>query len=261
MGTAGSFDEAPFLSVVIPAYREEKRLPATLEALPRELAAAGIASYEAVVVDDGSPDGTSEVARRAAEANPRIRVLRHDANFGKGRAVRTGALAARGEWVLVTDADASTPASDVARLLAVGRRGVPVVVGSRRVKGAEIGVRQPLHREALGFAFAALRRLLVLPTVRDTQCGFKLFRADAARALFEAAREDGFVYDVEVLLLARQRGWQVVEVPVRWSDDPRTQVRALPASASMALGLLRLALRRVAPAPSRADRPRVRRAP
>ena len=183
-----------------------------------------------------------------------MRLLRHEENRGKGRAVRSGVLGACGEWVLVTDADGSTPASDVARLLRAGLAGVPVVVGSRRARGASIAVRQPVHREALGFAFAALRRLLVLPAIADTQCGFKLFRRDAARALFERAREDGFVYDVEVLSLARRLGIRVAEVPVRWADDPRTQVSALPASLSMAAGLLRLALRRF-------DPPRVRRPP
>ena len=259
MQTAGAPDEsaAPFLSVVIPAYREAARLPPTLEGLPLELSAAGIASWEAIVVDDGSPDATSDVARAAAGRDPRVRLVRHEENRGKGRAVRRGVLEARGRWVLVTDADGSTPASDVARLLAAAARAnVPIAVGSRRLRGAAIGVRQPLHREALGFAFAALRRLLVLPTVADTQCGFKLFRADAARRIFSETREDGFVYDVEVLLLARRAGLRVVEVPVRWADDPRTQVRALPAAASMAVGLLRLARRRVASAarPRRAGR-------
>ena len=242
---AGDGGGLPAVSVVVPAYREEARLPATLERLPRELAAAGVRSFEVVVVDDGSPDRTSDVVRAAAARDPRVRLVRNETNRGKGRAVRTGVLASRGELLLVMDADLSTPVADAARLLAMARRGFAVVIGSRRVRGARILVRQPLHREAMGFAFAALRRLLVLPTLCDTQCGCKAFEARAARALFTASAEDGFVYDVEVLGLAHERRMRVAEVPVRWADDPRTQVRALPASLSMLAGLMRLAARRL----------------
>jgi dolichyl-phosphate beta-glucosyltransferase len=238
------------LSVVVPAYREAARLPRSLERLPKELddagrAPPGFALQEIVVVDDGSDDDTSAVVRRAAETDARIRLLRFDPNGGKGRAVREGARAAAGDWILVTDADLSTPPADVRVLLAAARAGAPVAIGSRRVPGARVEVRQPFHREVLGLLFRGLRHLLVLGGIRDTQCGFKLFRADAARALFAEAREDGFVYDVEVLWLARRRGIAVAEVPVRWSDDPRSQVAAVPASLSMFAGLLRLALRRL----------------
>ena len=153
-------------------------------------------------------------------------------------------LAARGDWVLVTDADLSTPPEEARALFRATRRGVSVAIGSRRVHGARIEVRQPLHREILGFGFAVLRRLLVLPTTRDTQCGFKLFRADVARRLFREAREDGWVYDVEILALARRHRLRVAEVPVRWADDPRSQVVVATAAPAMARGLLRLFLRR-----------------
>lgn len=236
---------APALSVVVPAWREERRLPASLARLPAALESARVGTFEVLVVDDGSDDGTSDVVRAAAANDPRVRLLRLERHRGKGGAVRAGVLAARAPWVLVSDADLSTPPQDVRALLAVGAAGVPVVIGSRRVPGARILVRQPLHREVLGFLFAASRRLLVLPTLRDTQCGFKLFRADAARALFGQAREDGWIYDVEILALARWNGVRVAEVPVRWADDPRTQVVAAPASLAMALGLLRLAVRRL----------------
>jgi dolichyl-phosphate beta-glucosyltransferase len=245
-------DPAVEVSVVVPAYREQARLPESLRRLVPELEAAGVAVREVLVVDDGSDDDTSGVATRAAATEPRIRVLRTPKNRGKGHAVRTGVLEARAPFVLVTDADLSTPPGDVVGLLAAARRGFPVAIGSRRVRGSRIVVPQPLHREAIGFVFAALRRLLVLPTVRDTQCGFKLFRADAAKALFSACREDRFVFDVEVLLLARTMRIPVAEVPVRWADDPRSQVAAVSASTSMAFGLLRLAGRRLAFAMDRA---------
>jgi dolichyl-phosphate beta-glucosyltransferase len=241
--TAGA--PGPALSVVVPAWREERRLPTSLAGLPAALESAGVGTFEVLVVDDGSDDGTSDVVEAAAARDPRVRLLRLERHRGKGGAVRAGVLAARAPWVLVSDADLSTPPQDVRALLAVGAAGVPVVIGSRRVPGARILVRQPLHREVLGFLFAASRRLLVLPTLRDTQCGFKLFRADTARALFGQAREDGWIYDVEILALARWNGVRVAEVPVRWADDPRTQVVAAPASVAMALGLLRLAVRRL----------------
>ncbi len=233
-------------TVVVPAYREEARLPASLDRLPGALEAAGLVPFEIVVVDDGSPDRTAEVARAAAARDPRIRVIGTPENRGKGHAVRLGVQAARGTWILVTDADLSTPPADAARLLAAASRADGIAIGSRRQRGAHILVRQPLHREALGFVFAGLRRLLVLPRLRDTQCGFKLFRADVARRLFAMAREDRFIYDVEILLLARVAGLRVPEVPVHWSDDPRSQVHPVRASGEMAWGLVRLARRRLA---------------
>lgn len=236
--------DRPVWTVVVPAYREEARLPASLERLPRELEAAGVASFEILVVDDGSPDGTARVAREAAAVDPRIRVLVTPRNRGKGHAVRTGVEAARGSWILVTDADLSTPPADVVRLFAPASAADGLAIGSRRMRGARILVRQPLHREILGFVFAALRRILVLPVLRDTQCGFKVFRADVARRLFAQAREDRFIYDLEILLLARAAGLRIPEVAVRWSDDPRSQVHAVRASGEMGLGLLRLARRR-----------------
>jgi len=243
---APALGPGPVYTVVVPAYREEHRLPAALDRLPRELEAAGLVPFEIVVVDDGSPDRTAEVARGAAARDARIRVLVTPRNRGKGHAVRTGIEAARGAWILVTDADLSTPPADATRLLAAAAAADGIAIGSRRMRGARILVRQPFHREALGFLFAGLRRLLVLPALRDTQCGFKLFRADVARRLFAQAREDRFIYDLEILLLARAQGLRVPEIAVRWSDDPRSQVHAARASGEMGLGLLRLARRRLA---------------
>jgi dolichyl-phosphate beta-glucosyltransferase len=237
---------AETLSVVVPAYREAARLPASLARLPRELDALGLVVLrEVIVVDDGSDDATADRVRDAARADPRVRLVRHETNTGKGHAVRVGLAKASGDWVLVTDADLSTPPSDAARLLDRARRtGAPVAIGSRRVRGARILVRQGMLREFLGFAFAALRLLLVLPRLRDTQCGFKLFRRADVLRLFSESREDGFVYDVEVLLLARRRRVRVVEVPVRWADDPRSRLAPGRASLEMFVGLLRLARRR-----------------
>jgi len=243
---ASAPNDRPAWSIVVPAYREEKRLPATLERLPRELEAAGLAPFEILVVDDGSPDGTAGVAREAAARDPRIRVFVTPVNRGKGHAVRAGVEAARGAWILVTDADLSTPPADARRLFDAASAADGLAIGSRRMRGARILVRQPLHREILGFVFAGLRRILVLPVLRDTQCGFKVFRTDVARRLFAQAREDRFIYDLEILLLARVAGLRIPEVPVRWSDDPRSQVHAARASGEMSLGLLRLARRRLA---------------
>jgi GT2 family glycosyltransferase len=241
-GPGQPMSDAEALSVVVPAYREAGRLPASLARLPRELDAAGHPPFEVVVVDDGSDDATADAVRAAARADPRVRLLRHETNRGKGHAVRTGVLETRGGWVLVTDADLSTPPQDVRRLLAAARRArADVAIGSRRMRGARILVRQGVLREVLGHGFALLRRLLVLPRFRDTQCGFKLFRAEAARALFSASREDGFVYDVEVLVLAARRRLRVVEVPVRWAHDPRSRLAPASASVEMFRGLLRLA--------------------
>jgi dolichyl-phosphate beta-glucosyltransferase len=208
------------LSVVIPAYNEALRLPATLARVRAHLAGRGV-PHEIVVVDDGSSDATAEVARAGGET---VRVLRHEPNRGKGYAVRRGMLAAGGERRLMTDADLSTPIEELAKLEAAIDRGFDVAIGSRAVAGATIEVHQPAYREAMGRLFNVLVQALLLPGLADTQCGFKLFTAGAAEAAFGACRLDGFSFDVEALYVARRRGLRIAEVPVVWRNDAATRV-------------------------------------
>src|SRR6266568_2532999 len=206
---------APRLSVVIPAFNEAERLPRTLARVNAHLVGQG-PPYEIVVVDDGSTDGTAESAR--AEGGPALTLLRYQPNRGKGYAVRRGMLAARGARRLMTDADLSTPIEELDRLCARMDEGHDVVVGSRALPASRIEVRQPWYRENMGRLFNLFVRALAVPGVRDTQCGFKLFSAAAARDVFSAARLDGFSFDVEALFLARRKGYRIAEVPVRWRN-------------------------------------------
>jgi dolichyl-phosphate beta-glucosyltransferase len=210
---------APELSVVIPAFNEALRLPTTLARIRQHLAGS---SYEIVVADDGSTDGTAERASAAGE--PALRVVRSERNRGKGHAVRQGMLAARGALRLMTDADLSTPIEELARLQARAREGFEVVIASRALPGARIEVRQPRYRESVGRGFNLLVRALLLPGLHDTQCGFKLFSARAAAEIFAATRLDGFGFDVEALVIARRRGYRIAELPVTWRNDAATRV-------------------------------------
>jgi dolichyl-phosphate beta-glucosyltransferase len=207
--------------VVIPAYNEARRLPRTLERVCAVLDARG-ADYELLVVDDGSDDGTAELCRAAG--HPRLQVLSNEGNRGKGYSVRRGMLAARGRRRLMSDADLSTPIEELPALGARMDEGYDVVIASRALPGARIEVRQPSYREAMGRLFNVLVRVAVLPGLRDTQCGFKLFSAAAAQAAFAATRLDGFAFDVEALYVARRRGFRVAEVPVVWRNDAATHV-------------------------------------
>ena len=213
---------APELSVVIPAYNEALRLPGTLARIREQL--AGL-SFEIVVADDGSSDGTAERARAAGGEG--LSVLRSEQNRGKGHAVRRGMLAARGALRLMSDADLSTPIEELPRLLARARDGFDVVIASRALPASRIEVHQPRYRESVGRAFNLLVRALLLPGLRDTQCGFKLFSARAAAEVFAAARLDGFGFDVEALVIARRRGYRIAELPVTWRNDAATRVSTL----------------------------------
>lgn len=199
----------PALTIVIPAFDEAARLGATLARI-RAYVAGRDGGTEIIVVDDGSADGTAALARAAG-----VQVLAHPRNRGKGAAVRTGALAARGRRVLVCDADLATPIEELPRLEAALDGGADLAIGSRHAARATIARPQPLPRRVLGAGFRALVRLGFGLRVRDAMCGFKLLRREAAQDLLARARVDRFAFDVELLALARGR-WRVVEVPVTW---------------------------------------------
>jgi len=210
--------------VVIPAYNEENRLPATIDRV-LEFLAGGDRPYELVLVDDGSSDATHAVMKAAADGQGNIQVVALGTNRGKGRAVAAGVAASTGELVLFSDADLSTPIEEVAKLEAALRGGADVAVASRALKGSEIEIPQPGTRVLMGKVFNLLvQGMLLVPGIWDTQCGFKLFRGGAGRDLFAALETDGFAFDVEVLHRARRRGLRIAEVPVRWSHSAPTKV-------------------------------------
>lgn len=227
------------LSVVVPAYNEARRLRTTLPRLLEYLSRLDEPA-EIIVVDDGSTDGTGEAVTELSRNNPAVVLLRSPQNRGKGASVRQGVLASRQDHILFTDADLSAPIDEAAKLRAWLVRGYDVAIGSRRLPGSEIPVRQPWLRGLAGRAFTALVSVLFLPSIRDSQCGFKAFRRPAAEVIFRRQRLDGFGFDVEVLWLARRLGYRVVEVPIVWRDDPESHIRLLRDSAGMLLDLVRV---------------------
>jgi dolichyl-phosphate beta-glucosyltransferase len=213
------------LSIVIPAYNEENRLPQTLRQVLDWLARGGFSFYEVIVVDDGSRDGTAEVVEQFAKAPAAVRLLRNPGNRGKGYAVRHGMLEAKGEWILYTDADLSTPIEEIEKLCrAASEQGAPIAIGSRAVDRSLVEVHQPALRELSGRFFNLVMRAVTGLPFKDTQCGFKLYRADAARQTFPRQKQDGFSFDVEDLLIAQKLGLRAVEVPVRWANVEGTKV-------------------------------------
>jgi glycosyltransferase involved in cell wall biosynthesis len=208
------------ISIIIPAYNEAQRLPATMRKVLEYLGRSAWDFAEIVVVDDGSRDGTAEAARAAG-----ARVLRNPGNRGKGYTVRHGMLEARGEWALFTDADLSAPIEELDKLWsAAASAQAQVAIGSRALDRSLIGVHQPFFRESMGRVFNLAMRVTTGLPFHDTQCGFKLFEARAAREIFGRQRLEGFGFDVEVLYIARRLGYRAVEVPVRWNNVEGTKV-------------------------------------
>lgn len=210
------------LSIVIPAYNEANRLPASLEAV-LAYAEGRFPWSEVIVVDDGSTDNTAETVEALGDA--RVRLLRNPGNRGKGYAVRHGMLAATGDWRLFTDADLSAPIEELGRLFAEAKRtGAAVAIGSRAIDRRLISVRQSWIRETAGRIFNLAMRVMTGLSFQDTQCGFKLFTADAAQRIFKRQLLNGFGFDVEDLYIAKKLGIKVVEVPVRWAHAEGTKV-------------------------------------
>lgn len=216
------------ISIVIPAYNEERRLADTLDAVLAYLGRRSWRFAELLVVDDGSRDGTAALVESYAARSPLVRLLRNPGNRGKGYSVRHGMLAAKGEWALFSDADLSAPIEDLDRLAeAAARHGAQVAIGSRALDRSLIGVHQPLSREISGRIFNLAMRLVAGLPYADTQCGFKLYAAEAARRIFTRQQLERFGFDVEDLYLARRLGIPVVEVPVRWNDVAGSKVSLL----------------------------------
>jgi dolichyl-phosphate beta-glucosyltransferase len=205
--------ERPFLSIVVPAYNEERRLPETLPRIVDFLRAQTYPS-EVLVVDDGSVDGTVGVVEGIAAEAPSVRLIKNE-HRGKGYAVKTGALEAAGDYIFLCDADLSMPIEEVANFLPPALEEYDVAIGSREVEGAR-RYDEPGLRHLMGRVFNTLVRLLAVRGFQDTQAGFKCFAREAAHEMFPYQTMDGFGFDVEILFIAQKRGYRIVEVPINW---------------------------------------------
>jgi dolichyl-phosphate beta-glucosyltransferase len=229
-----------FLTIIFPAFNEEDRLPASLIETAAYLCTCDY-TWEIIVVDDGSSDGTVDAASEVLQrANASGRIIKLERNRGKGAAVNAGFRAANGHIVFFSDADLSTPIEELGRMLPMFDQGYDIVIGSRALPNSKVERHQPFYRENAGRIFNVFVQWLVFPGIKDTQCGFKGFRAAAIAPLLDMQTIDGFAFDVELLLLARKAGLKIAEAPVRWLNDEASKVGLLSDSLRMFLDLLRI---------------------
>jgi dolichyl-phosphate beta-glucosyltransferase len=229
------------LSLVIPAYNEEKRIGPTLRKVFAFLDAQDYPA-EVILVDDGSSDSTAEVAQEAAAGRGNFRILKNGVNRGKGFSVKNGMLNAKHEIVLFSDADLSTPIEEANRFIEYIMEGCDVVIGSRTMRRAGVVIEQRLHRRLMGRVFNLFVRALAVRGFSDTQCGFKAFTRDAARRIFGMTRIRRFAFDVEMLFLAKRLGFKVKELPVAWHESSGSSVRPLRDSSRMFAALFSIRL-------------------
>lgn len=231
--------DTPYLSLIIPAHNEETRLPETLRQV-LEFAAGQTYPMEILVIENGSTDRTFQIAQDYALRNPAIRVLQNSQR-GKGRAVRQGILAARGEFRFMCDVDFSMPVGEISRFLPPSLESYDVAIASREAAGA-VRYGEPYYRHFVGRIYNGLIRLLALPGLQDTQCGFKCFRGVVAEELFKRQTLTGWSFDVEILFIARQLGYRIVELPVHWYYNPHSKIKVIRDSFRMGVDLLTIRL-------------------
>lgn len=227
------------LSVIIPAYNEEKRLPKTLKEISEYLARQKYQS-EVIVVNDGSKDKTAEIVREFQKTVSNLKLIDNKINQGKGAVVRQGLLSAQGNFRLFTDADNSTPLSEIEKFWSEFEKGADIVIGSREIKGAILDPPQPLYRRFLGECFKIFRKIIIgLWEIQDTQCGFKCFKKEVVERIMPKCKIDRFAFDPEILILAKKAGYKIKEVPIYWRNDPESKVK-LRSVVKMALDLLKI---------------------
>lgn len=210
------------ITIIIPAYNEERRIGATLEKVLAYLGQKKI-SFEIIVVDDGSQDKTLEIVRKIDGSE--IKILENKSNRGKGYSVKRGMLEAQGDWILFTDADLSTPIEELEKFLR--HENFDILIASRDLPESKLVVPQPWHRKLGGRLINFFVQALILPGIKDTQCGFKLFRQEAAKKIFPKQTIEGFGFDIEILYIARKLGFKIKELPVAWLNNPETKVRPI----------------------------------
>lgn len=221
----GGCTDTPALSLIIPAYNESQRLPPYLEEIRTYLGQHYRTNYEVIVVDDGSSDQLTSILSELSVTWTQLRSVRHRRNLGKGAAVRTGVLTARGSRMLYADADGATPIDQELPLREAIGGGADVAIGSRLIEDKTVQRKRSWYRALIGRAFASAARLVLGLRVRDTQCGFKMLRAGPAKRLFKLSQEKGYLFDLEILVLAKQCGYSVIEVPISWADQPGSRLR------------------------------------
>ena len=224
------------ISIVIPAYNEEERLPTTLRTIIDYFENLS-KDYEIIVVDDGSQDNTAEIAQHF---NPRVNVIKLPKNSGKGAAVREGISHAQGDFILFSDADLSTPITEFHKLQESLENGSHIAIGSRAIDSSLIKVHQPFYREFMGKTFNKIVRALVLRGIHDTQCGFKMFKNSVAKQIFSLAKIDGFGFDVEILYLAHKMNFKIAEIPVEWRNDTKSKISPIYDSLKMFFEILKI---------------------
>lgn len=231
-----------FLSIIIPAYNEEKRLLPTLNKICAYLSNQGF-PYEIIVVDDGSTDDTLQMVRNFASSEENVVILVNGQNSGKGYSVKKGMLSARGKYVFFTDADLSTPIEEIEKCLPYLKNGYDVVIGSRSLPESDITIHQPWYREKMGKIFNSMVNMVLVKGIIDTQCGFKGFKKEVVKTVFSRCGIDGFSFDVEALYLSRKFNFKIKEIPIRWENSALSKVNPARHSLQMFRDLFRIKIK------------------